>query len=131
MGTDHKEEREQKLVSENSDIFTCQPNDNLNLDADAFKSSEIVNVESREFNENNLICIVSTVSGQIKGRPARVEIFDDADVASEQGSLNVKLFVKLQEPLTLKSSEQIILQCPTGKNFKYFLPKKKIRQFIE
>lgn len=115
-GAVDKVERERQLVTENSDIFTCQPNDNLNLDADAFKSTEVGSVENSDPDETNLICTVSAVSGQIKGKLARVEVFnnDGADVANALGTLNVKIFVRLAEPLTLKSSEQIILQCSFG-----------------
>lgn len=90
------------LVSEGSDLFVCKVDDHLNLDDAAFKSYEDVS----DVSDSESTCVVSTSSGGIKGKVARIET-DDENKA-------VKIYVKHKSPITLKNDEQVILQCAGG-----------------
>lgn len=105
-GNRNQPEREFQLMTEDSDVFLCRSNNDLNLDVDAFKSSEVIS------GGHSSVCSVSTASGSIKAKAARVETLDSTDSTSE--TTNVKIFAKLQSDIVLNSDEQVILQCPTG-----------------
>lgn len=92
------------VVTEGSNLFICKSDENLNLDDGAFKSYEDVS----DVSAGEVFCTISTTSGGIKGKPARVEVVD------ENNTLMVKIFAKHKSAITLKNDEQVILQCPGG-----------------
>lgn len=92
------------MVTEGSNLFICKSDENLNLDDGAFKSYEDVS----DVSASEVFCTISTTSGGIKGKPARVEVVD------ENNTLMVKIFAKHKSAITLKNDEQVILQCPGG-----------------
>lgn len=96
-------DKEVPIVTEGSDLFVCQADDNLNLDDVAFKSHDY-----------ELGCVISTTSGEIKGKTARIEILDKDSADLADAALHVKMFVKHKTVITLKNDEQVILQCPGG-----------------
>lgn len=97
-------EKEVPVVTDGSDLFVCKADDNLNLDNSAFRSYEDVS----DVSTSELICSISTTSGTIKAKPARIEVVD------ENNALTVKMFTKNKATITLKNDEQVILQCPGG-----------------
>lgn len=106
VGNLRQPEREIELLTEDSDLFVCRSNDGLNLDADPFRPSDL-------FGEPN--CIVSSGSGELKSKSGRIETFNQENPSDDSFDVNtVKIYVKVNFDLVLKSDEQVILQCSKG-----------------